>query len=69
MNTGDRVEYTYLHSINRRSKVQITKRGTFLRWVRSKTNGNTSNDKAVVKLDGNKGNSVVYSGKITLINN
>lgn len=64
MNTGDKIEYTYTHHINRKLSVQRTKTGVFIRLVKGKLKGNTFTSKAVVKLDGNKNNSIVPIGSI-----
>lgn len=54
-NKGDIVKWTYTHWVNRKSCTTITKTGTFLRYQKSKNNNGT---KAVIKIDGNKRNSI-----------
>lgn len=55
-NTGDKIAYVYLHHFNNRSSAMRTKKGVFVRYVKSKKNYRTN---AVVLLDGNKGASTV----------
>lgn len=63
---GDRIEYSYQHSLNSKSKTTITKHGVFVRKVKRK--GSTfefdPNPKVVIKLDCNKRPSTVYMSQI-----
>lgn len=54
---GDRVIWTYNHSLNSRSRTKITKHGVFVRFVKRKPiNGFNTEvpNYGMVKFDGNK---------------
>lgn len=57
-NHGDRVEWTYWHYLNSRSRIQITKTGVFRHVVKHRADY-LGNQKAVVQFDGNKRPSTV----------
>lgn len=69
---GDKIEYAYDHHINRKSVVEITKRGVFVRLITPKklflADWNVP-QKAVVLLEGNKNASTVDISKLKKLPN
>lgn len=61
MKPGDRIQWTYKHHLNRRSYVNITKTGTFVRNV----NSLFSDTACMVHFDGNKNLSRVDLKSLT----
>ena len=63
-NKGDRVTWTYKHTLNRKSSTYITKEGTFITRCKPNANKGLANmmwntDFAIVHFDGNKNPSKV----------
>lgn len=68
-NNGDIVEYSYWHSLNRKSKTFIIKNGVFIKYIKQPMYKNGIPGKeAVIKLNGNKTISRVYLSQIKKIN-
>jgi len=59
---GDNIIYIYTHHFNSRASALRVKKGKFVRYV--KTRKGISKRKCVVKLEGNKGNSIVSLNSI-----
>lgn len=59
--SGDRIKWTYQHSLNRISKTMITKHGVFIRVVNHR---NKKSQSAEVHFDGNKTTSTISLNKL-----
>lgn len=64
-NSGDRIAYTYLHSLNSVSKVHITKKGTFLYKITHKKPNVIQ--RVAVMIDGNRSVSSLDPNKLKKI--
>jgi hypothetical protein len=68
MNEGDKIQYTYTHSLNGKSKTQITKKGVFIRWIYTRHPYRKKTDFCLVQLTGNKNPVKKHRSEIKIIN-